>query len=100
MRDEVHPGAVVTVSTFICERCYDKRISASGPKDFLDYTVLPVFLIRHIRCHYCGDRYATFGFGKERVVFSRGTTRATRKVAVVVLCAALVAGVVTLIFLR
>ncbi len=90
----------MTVSNFKCERCYDRRPIVSGPKDILDFTILPLFLIRHIRCHYCGDRYATFGFGKGRIVFSRDTTRATRKAALVFLCAVVVALAVTLVITR
>jgi hypothetical protein len=88
----------VTVANFKCERCYDRRATVSGPKGILDFTILPIFLVRHIRCHYCGDRYATFGFGLGRLVFKRSTSLAMRKVALVVLVAALVAGGVTLFF--
>lgn len=90
----------MTVSNFRCERCFDLRPIASGPSDILDFTILPLFLIRHIRCHYCGDRYATFGFGPERIVFSRATTLFMRRMALVVLVAALVGGAVTLVILR
>jgi hypothetical protein len=90
----------VTVANFKCERCYDRRATVSGPKGILDFTILPIFLVRHIRCHYCGDRYATFGFGLGRLVFKRDTTLFVRKLALVVLVAALIAGGVTLIFLK
>lgn len=97
---EVLPGARVTVSNFMCERCYDRRATVSGPKGVLDFTILPLFLVRHIRCHYCGDRYATFGFGMGRLVFKRSTTLFMRKLALVVLVATMVAGAVTLVFIR
>jgi hypothetical protein len=90
----------VTFSDFYCERCQDRRANTSGPKGILDFTILPLFLIRHVRCVYCGDRYATFGFGKNRIVFTRKTSQFTRKAAVVVLCALLVAGAVTIVILR
>jgi hypothetical protein len=72
----------------------------SGPKGILDFTILPLFLVRHIRCHYCGDRYATFGFGTGRLVFQRSTSLFMRKLALVVLVAVLVAGGVTLVIWR
>jgi hypothetical protein len=93
-------GVRVKLSEFDCERCQDKRPVPSGPKDFLDYTILPFFLIRHIRCKYCGDRYATFGFGKNRLVFRRKTTQTMRKVAAIVLFAVVAAGAVAFILLR
>jgi hypothetical protein len=90
----------VTVSDFYCERCQDRRATASGPKTLLDYTILPLFLIWHIRCHYCGDRYATFGFGKSRIVFKRRTSRNAAKAALVLLSAVIVGGAVALLILR
>jgi hypothetical protein len=95
-----YSGAGVKLSDFYCERCQDKRATVSGPKGFLEYTILPAFLIWHVRCKYCGDRYATFGFGKNRVVFRRQTSQTVRKAAVIVLCAILAAGAVTFIILR
>jgi hypothetical protein len=90
----------VKLSEFDCERCQDKRPVPSAPRTVLDYTILPLFLIRHIRCKYCGDRYATFGLGKDRLVFRRRTSQAVRKAAFVVLCAVLVAGAVAFMILR
>ncbi len=104
LRDSSEPaeisGASVRLSNFYCERCQDKRATTSGPKGFLEYTILPAMLIWHIRCHYCGDRYATWGFGKNRIVFRRETTMFVRRAATVVLCAAALAGAVTFIILR
>jgi hypothetical protein len=93
-------GVGVKLSEFDCERCQDRRPVPSGPKDFLEYTVLPLFLIWHVRCKYCGDRYATFGFGKDRLVFRRKTSQNVRKAAVIVLCAVIAGGVVAFIILR
>jgi hypothetical protein len=93
-------GAGVNLSNFYCERCQDKRSTSSGPRGFLEFTILPLFFIFHVRCHYCGDRYATFGFGKNRIVFRRSTSQFMRKAAVVVLCAVLAAGAFAIIMLR
>jgi hypothetical protein len=93
-------GGGLKLSEFDCERCKDKRAIPSGPKDFLDFTILPFFLIRHIRCKYCGDRYATFGFGKDRLVFRRKTSQTVRQAAFVLFCAVVVAGAVAFLILR
>ncbi|MFZ0821260.1 MAG: hypothetical protein WAM91_14420 [Candidatus Acidiferrales bacterium] len=88
------------LSNFHCERCQDKRAVVSGPKGFLEYIILPLFLIWHVRCKYCGDRYATFGLGKSRIVFRRETSLIMRKAALILFCAVLAAGAVAFIFLR
>jgi hypothetical protein len=93
-------GAVVKLSDFYCERCQDTRAVVSGPKGLLEFTILPLFLIWHVRCKYCGDRYATFGFGKGRIVFRRQTSLNVRKAAVIIGCAVIAAGVVAFIILR
>jgi hypothetical protein len=93
-------GAGVKLSEFYCERCQDTRAVVSGPKGFLEHTILPVFLIWHVRCKYCGDRYATFGFGQGRIVFRRETSQTMRKAAMVLFCAILAAGAVAFIILR
>ncbi len=90
----------MTLSNFYCERCQDRSAIRSAPKGFLDFVILPLFLIRHVRCVYCGDRCATFGLGKNRIVFSRSFSQFTRKSAMVLLCAAVVAGAIAYIFLR
>jgi len=87
----------VILSNFYCERCREERTSESGPKGVLEHTILPLFLISHVRCHYCGDRYAAFGIGKNRIVFRRTTTLNIRKLAVVLLCASLAAAAAFLI---
>lgn len=90
----------MTLSDFYCERCQDKRASSSNPRGFLEFTILPLLLIRHVRCDYCGDRFATFGFGKSRVVFSRSFTKFVRGAALILLYAVVVGGAVAFIILR
>jgi hypothetical protein len=89
----------MTLKTFKCERCHGFRQVFARRKGVLEYTLLPLLLIRPIRCEECGDRYKTFGIGSHRIIFRQHTVYVVRWAAIVILCATAVGGIITLALL-
>jgi len=90
----------MTLSTFRCERCHGHKQAFARRKGVLEYTLLPLLLIRPIRCEECADRYKTFGIGSFRIVFRQRTVYVVRWAAIVILSASAVGGIVALAILR
>jgi hypothetical protein len=90
----------MTLSTFRCERCHGIQQTFARRKGVLEHTLLPLLLIRPIRCEECADRYKTFGIGSKRIIFRQHTVYVARWAAIVILSATAVGGIVTLAILR
>jgi hypothetical protein len=62
--------------------------------------IAPLFLIKYYRCGGCKNRFATFGFGKGRVIFRQKSSWFIRSVLLVILFAVIVEALLILLVYR
>jgi hypothetical protein len=70
----------MTLTTFYCKQCCRTLPICSRPKNAFEHFASRLHLTQYYRCRYCGERYATIGLGKSRLVFHKkdlGVVQAT-----------------------